>query len=288
MTTEKAREFFSSYYEGSLDKGLQLSLEQSLREDADLREEYELFSQTMKELETLGGFEAPVPLDLHDRIVSRLDEVDQKKVVPMLTIWRNVSVGLVAAALIFGALFSLKARSASATEQAGTLPAIEAPKGSAASQVKPIFNYSASKNVTIELQADHQVWLKVDNATTNKQLQRLDVQPNQPLEAPLANSNADAAAFRVTVIGEPDEYYVAIPGTTQATALSGEGTLLDMALAVAGYYKAPVLLTTSKVGAKVRWDFADKDLKAALTFALDPQKTGFEIKDSGLVSIQDR
>ena len=288
MTTDKAREFFSPYYEGSLEDGLRLSLEQSLREDPDLREEYDLFAQTMKELDTLGDFEAPVPFDLHDRIVARLEEVEQKKVVPMLTVWRNVAVGLVAASLIFGAIFSLKSRNTGGPDQASPLPAIGSPsKPVTPAPVKPTFNYSASKGLTIELQADRQVWLRVDTAPDNKQIQRLDVQPNQPVVAPLANTNADAAAFRVTVIGEPDEYYVALPGTVPSTTLSGDGTVLDMALALAGYYKTPVLLQTSKIGAKARWDFADKDVKAALTFGLNAQKSSFEVKDSGLVVIQD-
>ena len=287
MTTDKAREFFSSYYEGSLEDGLKLSLEQSLREDADLREEYELFSQTMKELDALGEFEAPVPFDLHDRIVARLEEVEQKKVVPMLTIWRNIAVGLVAASLIFGAIFSIKSLGSTHTEASIGGPVSSAPKQMVQAPVKPVFNYSSAQGLTVELQSDRQVWLRVDTAPENKQIQRLDVQPNQPVVAPLSNPNTEPAAFRVTVIGEPDEYFVALPGTAVSTSLSGDGTMLDLALAISGYYKAPVLLQTTKFSTKARWDFADKDVKGALSFGLDPKKSSFEVKDSGLVVIQD-
>lgn len=197
MTTDKAREFFSSYYEGTLEDGLRLSLDQALREDADLREEYDLFSQTMKELDTLGEFEAPAPFDLHDRIVARLEEAEQKKVVPMLTVWRNVAIGLVAASLIFGAIFSIKARSG-ASSTASTGPVIEVPAKQAA-PLRPTFSYTAAKGFTVEVQSERSVWLRVDTAPDNKQIQRLDVQPNQPVVAPLTNTNAEPAAFRVTI-----------------------------------------------------------------------------------------
>lgn len=287
MTTEKAREFFSSYFEGSLENGLRLSLEKTLREDAGLREEYDLFAQTMKELETLGDFEAPLPFDLHERIAARLEDAEQKRVVPMLTLWRNVAIGLVAASLIFGALFSLKARNSEGPATANTLPVAAGTPAKAAPPLRPTFTYSG-KGLFVELTSDHDAWIRVDSAQDKKQIQRLEVQAGQPLVAPLTNSNADAAAFRVAVLGEVEEYYVALPGSVPSVSLSGEGTMLDLALALAGRYKTPVVLMTAKIGEKARWDFADKDVKGALGFALDGQKFSSDVKESGLVEIQDR
>ena len=50
MNQEKAKEFFSAYYEGTLEAGLQQSLEQQLRADGNLRREFRDFERAMEDV----------------------------------------------------------------------------------------------------------------------------------------------------------------------------------------------------------------------------------------------
>ena len=73
MNIEKAREFYSAYHEGSLDKGLKQAFERQLETDAQVAAEFRLFKQAMEELSQLESEAIEVPSDLHDRISARLD-----------------------------------------------------------------------------------------------------------------------------------------------------------------------------------------------------------------------
>ncbi len=81
MTLAKAKDYFSAYHEGSLDRGLKQAFETRLREDTQLQAEYRAFERTMKELEAFGCVEVEPPSDLHDKIAARLDKAiwDQKR-----------------------------------------------------------------------------------------------------------------------------------------------------------------------------------------------------------------
>src|SRR5581483_925490 len=75
MNQEKAREFFSAYFEGVLEPGLKQSFEARLAADAMLQADYAAFSETMGELRTMPEEEIEAPIFLSDRVATRLDEV---------------------------------------------------------------------------------------------------------------------------------------------------------------------------------------------------------------------
>jgi hypothetical protein len=285
MTTDKAREFFSGYFEGSLEEGLKLSLEQAFRRDPGLKEEYDLFADTVRELDHLGETEIPVPFDLHERIVARIEDGTKKKALPPLVLWRNLAFGAVAAALIAGAFISLKGRMDGSTN----LPAGVLPGPSSSTQnaiVKPAVRYDGY-NVTVTVQTDAEgKLLKVESAPDGKSLRMVNLVANQTVEAPLSNPQTDTKAFRVVVMGQSNDLIVAIPGSTPDGRQLGEGSGVDFAVALAGHYHNPVVLQGSLASDKLKWDFTGQSVSDAVNAAFQ-NSAPLQVMDSGLVRIGD-
>src|SRR5688500_10784952 len=97
MNASKAREFFSSYFEGTLDAGLRQAFERRLHTDAEIQAEYRAFERTMGQLSTLKDLEVEVPFDLHERISARVDlhifEAKRAKGSPWIAMWKPLLIG---------------------------------------------------------------------------------------------------------------------------------------------------------------------------------------------------
>ena len=89
MTHDKAREFFSAYYEGTLEPGLRASLGRRLEADARLQAEYDAFVGTVTSLDALRHEAVAIPAYLSDRIALRLDPAFEAKAVPF---WKTLFV----------------------------------------------------------------------------------------------------------------------------------------------------------------------------------------------------
>src|SRR5579859_1468627 len=113
MNLGKARDYFSAYYEGSLDRGLKQSFEARLKEDAQLQAEYRAFERTMAGLGALGRIEIEPPADLHEKISARLDRAvwDQKraKTNSWFALWKVFVLGAAAATAVFVGFYKLNA-----------------------------------------------------------------------------------------------------------------------------------------------------------------------------------
>src|SRR5947209_1700267 len=106
MNLAKARDYFSAYYEGSLERGLKQAFETRLAEDAQLQAEFAAFEKTMKGLEAFGAVEIEPPADLHERITARLDHAiwEQKRTASRFTglgWWKMGFMGAAVAAGLF-------------------------------------------------------------------------------------------------------------------------------------------------------------------------------------------
>ena len=97
LNHEKAREYFSAYHEGTLERGLKETFERALSTDAQVQAEYRAFERLMGSLESLKA-EAPEPeFDLHEAIARRLDKhiYDEARRAkhPIFAWWKSAALG---------------------------------------------------------------------------------------------------------------------------------------------------------------------------------------------------
>jgi hypothetical protein len=277
MNQEKAREFFSAYYEGTLENGLRQTLEQRLRADAQLLSEYASFEETMSELDSLKFEEIEVPMYLSDRIATRLEAVQEKQATKTF-VWptwlRALSVSGVAGLAILGAVLSLNARS-SGTAQAGGLTA-----GQNSMVVE-----NSSGNVVLKYQSSEKE--AVDISSDGKVLQHIQLDPNQRLVSPLNNHQAETAVFEVKA-GDRTTY-IAVPGTQRQNAdQTGQGTLKAFAAALAGFYRTPVELDVQDATKSASWHFEAAKAIDAANASLEVGSVSVSESDGGTIVVKDR
>lgn len=273
MNQEKSREFFSAYYEGTLEAGLKHTLEQRLRADAQLMAEYRAFERTMEELDGLKFETIEVPSYLSDRITSRLETVQEsKRPAPWLQLWLpRFAVGAVAATAIVGAVLSLSARSGNnAMGSIVSLPGAHKPTSTV-----PV-TFTNQDGVTTVVSGDQPSLVTEQNAGNS-----LRLMPGKRME--LTNANTSSALFTVKPAGEAVTILVAVPGKKVGADLSGSGTLQDFAKAMADHYGVPIVIKNSDLGKHVTWNF---DGLTAMTAA---QKSGLvaEEQSGNLLSISE-
>jgi anti-sigma factor RsiW len=276
MNREKAREFFSSYAEGTLDAGLRHSLEQRLKQDFEIKAEFEAFQRTMEELDALRFLSAPVPDDLHDKIAARLDlqvwEQKRSTSIGWAGWLRNLAMGGVAAAAVLGAVLSIISHSS--TANAGGISGFAPNQLQATPADKGVrVSYIASTPRAITVQSGDQV-LRLDHLASN-----------QRWESTLTNSQPHAALFRIAVPDEAQALEVSVPGTTRVSGKAGYGTIEDLAKALSDTYRVPVILDGHALNERVKWDLQDQDVSEAAGTALKARGYTVEIKSGNALWI---
>ncbi len=285
MNNDKAREFFSSYFEGTLEQGLKQSLERQFNTDSELKGEYRHFERTLGQLSDLKLEDIPVPADLHETIATRLDRhiYEQKRTAStgFTGLWRNLSLGAIGLAAIVGAVYSIPHLG---TKGAAGIIAGEPQKQVAGSSH---IDFKAQPNsVLVEINPSTERTLTIES--DGKVLKRLLAKSGEQSSTPLVNQQLNAAAMCVTVQGDPTQHFVALPGRVANTERVGQGDLVTFAKAVAGYYQRPVLLEVSDTKQVVHWSFvATEPLKATMD-ALADSHLSVEQRDGKLVTIADR
>ncbi len=271
MTNEKARDFFSAYYEGTLEPGLSVSLAQRLKADSTLSNEYASFARAMDQLGTLKFEEIASPDDLNEKISARLDRYiyDQKRSAkPALTIWlRNLGFGTIAAAAIIGAVISLRGGSSS-TAPAGVFN----PPAPASDKI----SYSVSpEGVTVKIApATSKTIIVTDDKGVEKSREVAGDATHPEVVNLLKNDGPNAAIFQIRALDDPSGSYVAIPGKVRTTVNAGEGTIVDLAQAMSNYFGVPVSLKAPRPAVKVAWTFASHNPVEEAGKALGP---GFRV-----------
>jgi len=276
MNQEKAREFFSSYYEGSLEAGLRQTFEQRLKADSKLQEEYSSFEETMERLDTMKFEEIEIPSFLSDRIATRLEEVQDRKAAksPIWTLWlRGVAFSGLAAAAIFASIVGIRSFGNSAP--AGV---IDGPGG-------PELSLKVDgNNVTLQYQAATNEVVTV--SSEGKQLDSTDLSRGQKLVSPLHNDQPATALFDVKA-GDKTTV-IAVPGSKMAATKAGEGSVRDFAAALAGFYRVPVELEVADATQSVVWTFDDSKPIDAANKALQSAHVSIAELDSGVIEVKDR
>lgn len=278
MNQEKAREFFSAYYEDTLEPGLRQTLEQRLRADESLRSEYAAFEETMNDLGALKLEEIEIPSFLSDRIATRLEAVQEKARPASWTLWvRNLGFAGLAAAAIFGAVISLRPASG---------PGIASPLPSAGTDQLEL--KANGREVAVSYRSSGTKEITVRHAVTGKVLEQVKLN-GQRLENNLQNSNPTPTTFRIDVNGEKPPTFVAVPGTKSNGLRTGQGSLRNLAEALADTYRAPVTFSVANPERVVTWNF-DKvtDPREAAAHALESHGYGVDLRAGGMVFILDR
>ena len=288
MNNDKAREFFSSYFEGTLEPGLRQSLERQFATNQELKAEYRLFEKTLSELSDLKMEEIRVPSDLHEIISARLDrhiyEQKRKASTGISALWRNLSLGAIGLAAIVGAIYSIPHIGGKASQAAGIIGSVETSKP--ASSPNRVEFKAQANSVLAEITPTTDHVLTIDSE--GKVLERILAKGGEQSTTPLVNSQPNAALMGVSVQGESAHHLVALPGTVPNTEKVGQGDLTGFAKAFAGYYRCPVVIDVADTKQSVHWTFlAQEPVKAAIDALVDSHLS-IEQRDGKLVTISDR
>lgn len=285
MTLAKAKDYFSAYYEGSLDRGLKQAFETRLREDAQLQAEYRAFERTMKELEAFGCVEIEPPSDLHDRIAARLDKAiwDQKRQKTSalnFAWWKLLGAVSVAAACVIGVLTYTDHQSQSS-------PANIVGGGSGNPvPFKFTFKSNADNGRIVNLTfpaTDATVSIKdgSGNSVSNSVAPGGQVIQNGAKTVKILNVEADSGDETIA------ESSIAVPGTEKDANTTGKGTVKDLAVAIAGHIQKPVVIQNSSDGTKaVSWDLTTNDYLGAATGSLKGLGLSISETANGVILIQ--
>lgn len=254
MNANKAREFFSAYYEGSMDRAIRQTFERRLNSDSELHAEYKAFEQVMRRLDTLKDQPVEVPSDLHERISARLDRqiYESKRETAAKGIggwWKSFALAGTACVALVAALIAIKGSNSGSASTAGVTTAV-----AAAPSLKNV-------NGSIELEYKHPASasqrsvekLTVREGVDGKVISETALKPGLELRQPLVNHNAQAALMSIEK--GSSKILVVVPGTRQASEKSGEGSVQDLALALSGFYKITIELEISNLAEKATWSF---------------------------------
>lgn len=277
MNINKAREFFSSYYENTLDPGLRQSFQRALETDAQIQAEYRAFESVLGELNILRDAPVEVPFNLHDKICQRIDLqiLDQKHKSPSFFggIWRSLALGGVAAVAIVAAFLAMNSRNDQST--AAGVASVSSPIGPRV-QVDNRATYLSvgARNSTISIRKG------VDGPVVSEF--KLN---GERLRSPLLNESADPVLLCISESGSKTKLYVAIPGKRRWSAESGEGTIAEMAKAISGFYQVPVELQSPDLDKSIGWKFSGSDPVDSIEVTNGKATLNIEQRSSGVLSV---
>jgi hypothetical protein len=268
MNASKARDFFSAYYEGELTHGLAESFERALVNDAALKFEYEEFCSTMKMLEE-PDVEIEVPFDLHDKIMARLDhqawEAKQTQKAGLFGRWRLAMVGGLAAVAILAGVSSLNKPNNGSMSTSNFVP-VNGTANQVTEEVKATFVDGA---LSIQIKAKSGSKYSIRKISDDTVLADLVVR-DKMLSQVIINDNAQGQAFTVLNSKGEEKMLIVLPGTTQGTMLKGEGSVMDLSVAMADAFRTPMIVRAQDREKSVTWDFkADSDMSERSTMLKD-------------------
>ena len=279
MNQDKAREFFSALYEGSLEPALKQSVESRLRSDPELQADYSAFVSTMEDLRVLPDEDIAVPVFLSDRISTRLEQeiARRPRKAPAYAGWlRGLAFAVLGAAAVGGAILSF--RSSGRSSMANALPN--------ASPDQPTFTLNGT-SVVLNYHPGAQRTVVVSSGVTERELQRFPMEPGSPSH-PFENRLAGTALFQIQVLGVPNSYLLAVPGTGGSQPNAATGTVRDFAVALATRYRMPVVLHAADTSKRFAWKLEEPDADSAAASVLQSEPFVVEERESGILFIGDR
>lgn len=240
MNPSKAREFFSSYFEGTLDAGLCQALERTLRTDAELQAEYRAFERTMDRLGSLKETEVEVPYDLRERIAARLDmhiyEQNNARRAPWFTFWKPVAIGALGALAIIAAILSFNNNGA--VSESNLFP-----DGGGRAKASPPARGSKVYTVPLDQIVEGERLVTITNALTGKAIGQLRVAAGDNASIEIKNSDPGVSFSKILIEGGSTTY-IAVPGKSggPAGSMGKDATIRGAAMRLAGRYGKPVIV----------------------------------------------
>jgi len=279
LNHEKAREYFSAYHEGTLERGLKETFERAMRTDAQIQAEYRAFERLLGALETMKA-EAPEPeFDLHEVIARRLDkhiyEETRRTKHPIFGWWKSAALGGLATVALIAAILQIKANQTAGPGEARLIPI-------AATERVELKSSNGEFNLHFSTSGEKMIVVRAADGSVLEQ-RKLN---NGSLTSPLSNPNAKAALLKIEVTGDSGETYVALPGTRMQPGQTGEGSIKEFAQALAGYYRLPVLLTVGGQDVQLKWILEPGDGLGAAEKALENTKYSAQKNADGVLAIQ--
>jgi hypothetical protein len=294
MNADKAKEHFSAYYEGTLDRGLRQSFELRLKSDASVQAEYRAFEKTMQELEKLS---APVPepeFDLHEMISARLDRhIYENKAKPAVSLFgrrRPWIVAGVCAVAILGAALQIGGRSNDASQGSFLDRVIQLFVPNRDPKVGDQLSVTMRGGVpTLLVVTGEQRTVTVKSVATGKVLrtEKLDgsgLPAGAKMRSVLSYDSAKPTLLEVQMSGVGTKWLIALPGSEALSSLSGRGAIRDFALALAGHYGVVVVIAKEGPDA-LNWALKG-DAVASATETLKGTDYSIDQRLTGVVWIQ--
>lgn len=283
MNADKAKEFFSSYYEGTLERGLRQTFERRLESDAALRSEYDAFVRTVVALGSLSA-EVPEPdFDLHERISARLDrhvwEQRRDAGASVFGWWKSLAVGGIAAAALFGALTQLNSRSGAGP---GGIATASLMPNVAPGQLRVVINEKGVYELRYRSSGAQAVIL---STVDGEALQSVRLNDNW-LRSELINRLPKSALIRFEVDNQALMAWIAIPGTGMQSMREGKGTLKDFALAAATTFRVPVVLRVADADRRAEWSFDSLDEFETIQKAIEATGYAAERRPGGVIWVE--
>jgi anti-sigma factor RsiW len=284
MNQDKAREFFSAYYEGNLERGLRQTMEQRLHADAQLQAEYRAFQRTMDQLDNLKFEEIEAPSYLSDRIATRIEEarVASRPRNPFLLWLPRYAVAGLAAVALAGATFAIFSHGGSYAPSSITPGTSNLPLTPPPAEIVSVSG--TAQHVVLHYQSASARSVQVLDATGQK-LKSYPLAASQQLNANLDNPNPEAVLFEVKASENGPDVFVAVPGTNHLPSSKDSGSVGDFASALADTFGAPVIVNVPDLTKTVSWTLAGADARGQALKALEG--TDYEVSQtaSGVLSI---
>jgi hypothetical protein len=268
MNANKAREYYSAYFEGTLEGGLKQSFERKLASDAVVQAEYRAYVDVVEKLNAMREDVIEVPHDLHETISAHLDkhlwEKQRKTRFALGGWWRSLALGGLATLAIVGTIASLN----------GGMGAIGAGIVGVGSK-DSIDVVATNEGVFIEGKVVGHSEVEVRDLLGGKLLKTIKLD-GQRIHAPITNTGTDPIILSFSRVGDSRQIRVAIPGARSASEPQGSGMVADLAKAAAGYYHVPIRIETDDLDSTVRWKFAGRSMSEADSSDFGQTKLTFE------------
>jgi hypothetical protein len=278
MNSDKAKEYFSAFYEGTLDRGLAEAFERRLASDAALASEYRRFAALLDAIGPTLSYAPEPPSDLHEKIAARLDrhmfdERQKARSGGVGGLWRSLAWGGAAVLAVVSAITSFTVmrgvQTASLTGAGAAKAQMEVGMGASGAVV----TFFSKGETAVEVRSG------LDGPVVHRANPRNE-------EYALSLPNSDARGRLVTVIRDGRERIsIVLPGVSARPAASGQGTLGELAIALADYYDVPVVLEASQPSLFVMWKFVGKSASDAVRSELSAREVRVTLAQTGVLQL---
>jgi hypothetical protein len=287
MNAEKAREYFSAYYEDALEAGMRQTFEQRLRGDKSLQAEYRAFQYSMEELEALKFEEIPLPLYLNDRIQAKLEESNapqKNKRGVLFYLPRFVMASAAAVAIAFAAKAILRPVQ-STTVQSSIIGGADSPSPAWPPETLFIGTQGSITQLHYSSATDHVLRIRDENGN---ELKQYSLPGGEVLKTDLQNQNPAASIFQIQVSDDGPDEYVAVPGRSNSVSGDQRGTVMDFIKALAERYREPIIFDGINGSEPLAWSLSEPDPKAASDKAFQGSDLTDSVTSTGVLSISEK